>query len=65
MRALHFCKNPEADEEAPSRIYKVEKVLDFFNKRMQDVYQPSKNLLIDGTLAGPSSISTTHKKQTT
>lgn len=43
MRALHFCKNLEADEETPSRIYKVEKVLDYFNKRMHDVYQPCTN----------------------
>jgi len=50
MRALHFCKNPEAGEKAPSRIYKVEKVLDYFNKRMQDVYQPSKNLSLDESM---------------
>ncbi|KAL4083015.1 hypothetical protein QTP88_028345 [Uroleucon formosanum] len=50
MRALHFCKNPEADEEAPSRIYKVEKVLDYFNKRMHDVYQPCKNLSLDESM---------------
>ncbi|KAE9542526.1 hypothetical protein AGLY_003387 [Aphis glycines] len=50
MRALHFCKNPEAGEEAPSRIYKVEKVLDYFNKRMHDVYQPCKNLSLDESM---------------
>lgn len=50
MRALHFCKNPETDEEVPSRIYKVEKVLDFFNKRMQEIYQPSENLSLDESM---------------
>ncbi|XP_060877563.1 piggyBac transposable element-derived protein 4-like [Metopolophium dirhodum] len=44
MRSLHFCKNPKAGEKAPSRINKVKQVLDYFNKRMQDVNQPSKNL---------------------
>ncbi|XP_060846480.1 piggyBac transposable element-derived protein 4-like [Rhopalosiphum padi] len=50
MRVLHFCKNPETDEEVPSRIYKVEKVLDFFNKRMQEIYQPSENLSLDESM---------------
>lgn len=50
MRALHFCQNLEAGEEVPSRIYKVEQVLDYFNKRMQEVYQPSKNLSLDESM---------------
>lgn len=50
MRALHFCQNPEAGEEATSLLYKVEQVVNYFNKRMHEVYQPSKNLSLDESM---------------
>ncbi|KAL4132042.1 hypothetical protein QTP88_009263 [Uroleucon formosanum] len=46
MRALHFCTNPESESDIQniSRIYKIEPVLNYFNNRMKEIYQPSKNL---------------------
>lgn len=42
MRALNFCCNPESGGSKPSRLYKIDKVVDYFNNRMLEVYQPSK-----------------------
>jgi len=52
MRALHFYTNPESETEIQnlSRIYKIEPVLNYFNKRMNDVYQPSTNLSLDESM---------------
>lgn len=52
MRALHFCLNPdsESDKQNLSRIYKIEPVLNHFNNRMNEVYQPSKNFSLDESM---------------
>ncbi|KAF0747024.1 piggyBac transposable element-derived protein 4-like [Aphis craccivora] len=47
---LNCFREKMTDEETPSRIYKVEKVLDYFNKRMHDVYQPCTNLSLDESM---------------
>jgi len=52
MRALHFCTNPESESDIQniSRIYKIEPVLNYFNNRMKEIYQPSKNLSLDESM---------------
>lgn len=52
MRALNFCKTPESENDFQnvSRIYKIESVLNYFNNKMNEVYQPSKNLSLDESM---------------
>lgn len=67
MRALHFSRNPErgAGGSKPSRLYKIDTVVEYFNNRMLEVYQPSKQLYpwrVNGPLAWPISFSPIYKK---
>ncbi|XP_025191153.1 piggyBac transposable element-derived protein 4-like [Melanaphis sacchari] len=52
MRALHFCKNPKLENgiQNVNRIYKIEPVLNYFNNRINEVYQPSTNLSLDESM---------------
>lgn len=50
MRALHFCNNSESNSKNRSRIYKVEEILNYFNNRMNEIYEPSKNLSLDESM---------------
>ncbi|KAF0694469.1 piggyBac transposable element-derived protein 4-like, partial [Aphis craccivora] len=52
MRALHFSRNPErgAGGSKPSRLYKIDTVVEYFNNRMLEVYQPSKQLSLDESM---------------
>lgn len=48
LRYLHFCKNPEANEEVPEdRLYKIRMVLDYFNNKMIQTYYPGRELSLD------------------
>jgi len=40
--ALHFSRNPDPDDPKPSRLYKIDPVLEYFNNRMLEAYKPSK-----------------------
>jgi hypothetical protein len=50
MRALHFCNNSKNNSKNCSRIYKVEEILNYFNNRMNEIYEPSKNLSLDESM---------------
>ncbi|KAE9543687.1 hypothetical protein AGLY_002083 [Aphis glycines] len=49
-RALHFSRNPDPDDPKPSRLYKIDPVLECFNNRMLEVYKPSKQLSLDKSM---------------
>ena len=51
MRCLHFSNNPEEGEQVPEdRIYKIRPMINFFNKRMEEVYYPDRNLTLDESI---------------
>lgn len=50
MRALHFCNNSETNSGNRSRIYKVEEILNYFNNRMNEIYEPTKNMSLDESM---------------
>ncbi|XP_029348167.1 piggyBac transposable element-derived protein 4-like [Acyrthosiphon pisum] len=52
MRVLHFSRNPErgAGVSKPSRLYKIDTVVEYFNNRMLELYQPSKQLSLDESM---------------
>ncbi|XP_050504786.1 piggyBac transposable element-derived protein 4-like [Diabrotica virgifera virgifera] len=51
MRCLHFNNNPEEGEQVPEdRIYKIRPMINFFNKRMEEVYYPDRNLSLDESM---------------
>lgn len=51
LRALHFTRNPKEGEPTPhNRLYKIQSVLNYFNSKMEEVYEPSKNLSIDESM---------------
>jgi len=51
LRALHFSRNPKEGELAPrNRLYKIQPILDYFNSKMKEIYEPSKNLSIDESM---------------
>ncbi|XP_025190988.1 piggyBac transposable element-derived protein 4-like [Melanaphis sacchari] len=51
LRALHFTRNPKEGEPIPhNRLYKIQSVLNYFNSKMEEVYEPPKNLSIDESM---------------
>lgn len=50
LRVLHFCKNPGQNDNPTSRLHKIDKMTNYFNKTMEELYQPSKNLSIDESM---------------
>ncbi|XP_025425937.1 piggyBac transposable element-derived protein 4-like [Sipha flava] len=51
LRALHFSRNPKEEELATkNRLYKIQPILDYFNSKMKEIYEPSKNLSIDESM---------------
>ncbi|XP_063932857.1 piggyBac transposable element-derived protein 4-like isoform X2 [Zophobas morio] len=51
LRCLHLAKNPLPDKTAPlDKLHKIRPIVDYFNKRMFEVYSPSRELSIDESL---------------
>ncbi|KAL4103748.1 hypothetical protein QTP88_019089 [Uroleucon formosanum] len=51
LRALHFSRNTQEGELAPrNRLYKIQPIVDYFNSKMNEIYEPSKNLSIDESM---------------
>ncbi|XP_025421406.1 piggyBac transposable element-derived protein 4-like [Sipha flava] len=50
LRVLHFCKIPEQNDNPTSRLHKIDKMTNYFNKTMEELYQPSKNVSIDESM---------------
>lgn len=51
FRALHFSRNPQEGEVAPlSRLHKIQPLINYFNSKMEEIYEPSKNLSIDESM---------------
>lgn len=42
LRVLHVYQNPGQNERPSSRLYKIDKMTNYFNKKMEELYQPSK-----------------------
>lgn len=45
LRALHFSYS-----ESNNRLNKIENIVNYFNKKMKEVYEPSKNLALDDSI---------------
>lgn len=45
LRALHF-----SHSESSNRLNKIENIVSYFNKKMEEVYEPSKNLALDESM---------------
>ncbi|KAK9716803.1 Transposase IS4 [Popillia japonica] len=51
LRCLHFSRNPEEDEPvAEDRLFKVRPLIDYFNKKMKQVYYPGTELSLDESM---------------
>lgn len=51
FRALHFTRNPKEGEPIPhNRLYKIQSILSYFNSKMEEIYEPSRNLSIDESM---------------
>lgn len=51
LRCLHLSKNPErGDLGFGDRLSKIRWLQDFFNKRMDEIYYPNKNLSLDESM---------------
>lgn len=52
MRCLHFSKNPSSvgDPGYGDRLHKIRYMQDYFNKRMEEVYYPEKELSLDESM---------------
>lgn len=52
FRALHFSRDTKEGEQVPDdKLHKIQPVLSYFNLRMKEVYEPSKNVCIDESMA--------------
>ncbi|KAF7282652.1 hypothetical protein GWI33_002191 [Rhynchophorus ferrugineus] len=52
LRALHFADNPQNHEPKPvDSLYKIRDFIEFFNRRMSQVYYPGRNLSLDESMA--------------
>lgn len=52
FRALHFSREiKEEDHISDDKLQKIQPVLSYFNSRMREVYEPSKNLCIHESMA--------------
>lgn len=48
---LHFSRNPKEGEVAPlNRLHKIQPLINYFNSKMEEIYEPSKNLSIDESM---------------
>lgn len=45
LRALHF-----SHSESSNRLNKIENIVNYFNKKMKEVYEQSKNLALDESI---------------
>ncbi|VVC28111.1 PiggyBac transposable element-derived protein [Cinara cedri] len=51
LRALHFSRNPTEGESVPrNRLHKIQPIINYFNSRMNEVFEPTKNLSLDESM---------------
>jgi hypothetical protein len=50
LRCLHFAPNPPAGVNPENRLFKISPLIDYFNKKMLDIYYPQRNLCIDESM---------------
>lgn len=51
LRCLHFQENPKSSEPKPQdRLYKIRPLLNYFNKKMENIYYPGQNLSLDESM---------------
>ncbi|XP_066258800.1 piggyBac transposable element-derived protein 4-like [Euwallacea similis] len=51
LRSMHFSRNPTFERVKPEdRLYKIRPIIDFFNKRMSEIYYPCKQLSLDESM---------------
>jgi hypothetical protein len=50
LRCLHFAPNPPAGVNPENRLCKISPLIDYFNKKMLDIYYPQRNLCIDESM---------------
>ncbi|KAL4149291.1 hypothetical protein QTP88_003271 [Uroleucon formosanum] len=51
FRALHFFRNHQKGEVAPlSRLHKIQPLINYFNSKMEEIYESSKNISIDESM---------------
>lgn len=50
LRCLHFSENLTGEAASRDRIYKIRPLIDYFNNKMHEIYQPGKNLSLDESM---------------
>lgn len=51
LRCLHFATNPRAGEMKPrDRLFKIKPLINYFNRKMMDIYYPDKELSLDESM---------------
>jgi len=51
LRALHFSRNPAEGESVPrNRLHKIQPIVNYFNSRMNEIFEPNKNLSLDESM---------------
>ncbi|KAL4091170.1 hypothetical protein QTP88_025907 [Uroleucon formosanum] len=51
LRALHFSRNPVERESIPrNRLHKIQPIVNYFNSRMNEIFEPTKNLSLDESM---------------
>lgn len=51
LRSLHFATDPEPGQPKPNdRLYKIRPVIDFFNRKMSELYYPGRELSLDESM---------------
>jgi hypothetical protein len=48
---LHFSRNPAEGESVPrNRLHKIQPIINYFNSRMNEIFEPNKNLSLDESM---------------
>lgn len=50
MLSLHFANNPDSKEIVTDRLHKIRPILNFFSRKMANVYYPSKEISLDESM---------------
>jgi len=51
LRALHFLRNPAEGESVPrNRLHKIQPIVNYFNSRTNEIFEPTKNLSLDESM---------------
>jgi len=51
LRALYFSRNRAEGESVPrNRLHKIQPIVNYFNSRMNEIFEPTKNLSLDESM---------------